>query len=87
MITSAHYSVDGTAVRIATTNEGYRDVYVHVTSNAAIYLNGNSSVTTSTGFYVDKAAGPQVFLLAPQDEMWAIGTGTPVSVTVIITGP
>lgn len=87
MITSAQYSVDGTAVKIASAGYGYRNVHVHNIGNAAIYLNGSSSVTTSTGFYVDKAAGPQVFMLAPQDEMWAIGTGIPVSVTVIITGP
>ena len=87
MITSAQYSVDGTAVKIASAGYGYRTVHVHNIGNAAIYLNGSSSVTTSTGFYVDKAAGPQVFLIAPQDEMWAIAGGTAQIVTVIITGP
>ena len=87
MIASAQYSVDGTAVKIATSGQGYRTVHVHNIGNAAIYLNGASTVSTSTGFYVDKAAGPQVYLLAPQDEMWAIAGGTAQTVTVLITGP
>ena len=86
MITSAQYSIDGTAVRIATTGEGYRDVHVHNIGNGAVYLNGANTVTTANGFYVDKGAGPQVFHIAPQDEMWAIAGGTAQTVTVLIVG-
>ena len=86
MITSAHYSVDGTAVRIATTNEGYRDIYVHVTSNAAIYI-GTSTVTTSNGLYVDKNSGVPVFRIGAQDELWCVAGGTTETVTVLTVGP
>jgi len=87
MITSAQYSIDGTAIKIAGTNQGYRDVHVHNIGNAAIYVNGASSVTTSTGFYIDKAAGPQVFHIGPQDELWCITGASAQTVTVLITGP
>jgi hypothetical protein len=87
MIASAQYSVDGTAVKIAASGYGYRTVHVHNIGNAAIYVNGASSVTTSTGFYIDKGAGPQLYLLAPQDELWCIAGGTAQTVTVLITGP
>ena len=86
MITSAQYSIDGTAVKIAPSNQGYRDVHVHVVGNAAVYL-GKSDVTTSTGFYLDKNAGPQVFRLDPADELWGIAGGTAQTVTVLVVGP
>jgi hypothetical protein len=85
MITSAQYSVGGTAVKIASADGGYRDVHVHNVGNGAIYL-GTSAVTTSTGFYLDKGAGPQVFRLDPQDDLWAVASGTQ-TVTVLIVGP
>ena len=87
MIASAQYSIDGTAVKIASTNQGYRDVHVHVVGNGAVYLNGSNAVTTSTGFYLDKGAGPQVFHIGPQDELWGIAGGTAQTVTVLIVGP
>jgi hypothetical protein len=85
MITSAQYSVGTSAVKIAPADGGYRDVHVHNVGNSAIYI-GTSTVTTSTGFYLDKGAGPQVFRLDPQDDLWAIASGTQ-TVTVLIVGP
>lgn len=87
MITSAQYSIDGTAVRIAAAANGYRQVHVHVIGNAAIYVNGTNNVTTTNGFYIDKNAGPQNFQVGPHEELWAIAGGTPQAVTVLITGP
>ena len=87
MIASAQYSIDGTAVKIAAAADGYRDVHVHVVGNAAVYINGTSAVTTSTGFYLDKGAGPQVFHIGPLEELWGIAGGTAQTVTVLITGP
>lgn len=86
MITSAQYSVAATAIKIAPTADGYRNVHVHNVGNGAVYL-GTSAVTTSTGFYLDKGAGPQVFHLDPQDELWAIATATAQTVTVAVVGP
>jgi hypothetical protein len=85
MITSAQYSVTSTAVKLAPADGGYRDVHVHVVGNGSIYL-GTSAVTTSTGFYLDKGAGPQVFRLDPQDDLWAVASGSQTT-TVLIVGP
>ena len=87
MISSAHYSVDGTAVKIASSSQGYRDAHVHVIGNAAVYLNGKSNVTTANGFYLDKNSGPQVFRVGPGEELWAIAGAQAQTVTVLLTGP
>lgn len=86
MITNGQFSVSTTRVNIAPTNQGYRTVSVHVTSNTAIYL-GNSTVTTSNGFYLDKGAGPFQFLLGPQDELYAITASGTETMTVLTVGP
>ena len=86
MIASAQYSVDGTAVKIAAANEGYRDVYPHVTSNGAIYI-GAAGVTTTTGLYIDKNSGIPSFRLNPQDELYAIAASGTETVTVMVVGP
>ena len=87
MITSAHYNISNTAVKIAAASTGYRAVHVHVIGNAAIYLNGKNTVTTANGFYLDKNAGPQVFQVGPGEELWAIAGNSAQTVTVLVTGP
>lgn len=87
MITSHQYSIDGTAVKIVAAADGYRTAHVHVIGNAAIYINGVSTVTTANGFYVDKNAGPQVFRVGPHEEMWAIAGNSATTTTVMVTGP
>ena len=86
MITSAQYSVGATAVKIASINNGYRDVYAHVTSNGAIYV-GPAGVTITTGLYIDKNSGIPVFHLPPEDELWAIAASGTETITTAIVGP
>jgi len=86
MITSAQYSVTSTAVKLAAINQGYRDVYAHVTSNGAIYV-GPAGVTASTGLYIDKNSGIPVFHVPPQDELWAVAASGTETITVAVVGP
>ena len=85
MITSAQYSVDGTAVKIVATNQGFRNVSIHPTTSGSIYI-GPAGVTTSTGFLIDNATGPYSLLVAPQDEIWATAASGTKTVTVITSG-
>ena len=55
---------------------GWREIMLHVIGNGTIYL-GASNVTTSTGFYVDKAAGVMRIQLPPNETIYGIvSTGT-----------
>lgn len=84
MISSAQYSVDGTAVKIAESTVGMKKAYVHVVGNQIVYL-GKSNVTSTTGLYVDKNAGIVTITLAKNDELWAIAAaGQTETVTVLI---
>ena len=60
---------------------GWREIMLHAIGNGSIYL-GNSTVTTSNGFYVDKAAGVMRVQLPPNETIYGIvSTGTqPMSV-------
>jgi len=62
---------------------GWREIMLHAIGNGTIYLGG-SNVTTSTGFYVDKAAGVLRVQLPPNETIYGIvSTGTqPMSVLV-----
>lgn len=62
---------------------GWREIMLHAIGNGIIYL-GASNVTTSTGFYVDKAAGVMRVQLPPNETIYGIvSTGTqPMSVLV-----
>jgi hypothetical protein len=55
---------------------GWREVMLHAIGNGIVYL-GASNVTTSTGFYVDKAAGVMRIQLPPNETIYGIvSTGT-----------
>jgi len=62
---------------------GWREIMLHNIGNGIVYL-GASNVTTSTGFYVDKAAGVMRVQLPPNETIYGIvSTGTqPMSVLV-----
>jgi hypothetical protein len=62
---------------------GWREIMLHAIGNGIVYL-GASNVTTSTGFYVDKAAGVMRVQLPPNETIYGIvSTGTqPMSVLV-----
>jgi hypothetical protein len=55
---------------------GWREIMLHAIGNGIVYL-GASNVTTSTGFYVDKAAGVMRIQLPPNETIYGIvSTGT-----------
>lgn len=82
MITSAQYSVDGTAVKISATSQTPRHVYIHP-SSGTVYVSGTNTVTSSTGLRIDNGTGVTKIEMDSDDELWCIaGTGTHV-VTVM----
>lgn len=63
-------------------DDKYRKVYVHVTSNAAVYL-GNSSVTTSTGLETEKHTSPIEFEVPSKETIYAVCVADTVNVRVM----
>ena len=86
MINTSQYSVDGTAVNLVSTSHTPKNVSLHCTSGGAIYINGANTVTTSNGFYMDKAGGPITIEIGPNDEVWSVAsTGTQTVTVMVIT--
>lgn len=67
------HTVTTTATLIIDADSTHRTVVLHAIGNGVIYLGG-SNVTSSTGFYLDKAAGPVVLQLPPAEKLYAIVT-------------
>lgn len=66
-----------TATLCVTADQDGCGVIVHNVSGVVVYL-GDSAVTSSTGFALDKDAGPVQFKLPPQATLYAIAaSGTP----------
>lgn len=85
MITSAQYSVDGVAVKLAEVTVGHKTVHVAPTGNNTVWLGGSSAVTQTTGYGLQKALGAHDIFLGPGDSLWAICTnGQTETVTVLI---
>lgn len=82
MITTAQFAVDGTAVRLIESSQVAKVVVVHNIGNGAIYLSGTSTVSSTSGFYIDKAAGPLQIQLASGDELWGIAASGTHTVTI-----
>lgn len=82
MIISAQYSVSTTAVKLVSSSQTAKVVVVHNIGTGTIFLNGSSSVTVTTGFALDKAAGPLEVQLASGDELWAITTSGTHTTTI-----
>lgn len=86
MITSAQYTIDGVAIKIVATAIGHRTAVLNNFGSHPLYVNGADTVTSSTGFYLDKASGPVNVKIAPDEELWAIaGAGTTTTVSVMLT--
>lgn len=64
----------------------HRNILVHAVGNGIVYL-GSSAVTTSTGFYIDKAAGAIPVMLPPNEKIYAITTSGTQLVTVLTPDP
>ena len=62
---------------------GWREIMLHNIGNGIIYL-GNSTVTTSDGFYVDKAVGVMRVQLPPNETIYGVtATGSQI-MTVLL---
>lgn len=81
IVSSAQYSVDGTAVKIVAANEVGRHVYLHCANDT--YIAPTNAVTSSTGFLVDKGAGVVMIQLDANDELWAIAGSSTHTVYVM----
>lgn len=85
MITSAQYTVDGTAVKIAEVAVGHKTVHVSALGNSTVYLGGTNAVTSSTGYAITKTTPDHDIFLGPGDELWAICANTTTeTITVLI---
>jgi len=82
MISSAQYSIDGTAVKISAASQTPRHVYIHVESGS-IAVNGSSAVTSTTGLLFDTSAGVVFIEMDSDDELWAIAVGGTHTVSVL----
>lgn len=82
MMSSAQYSIDGTAVKISATSQTPRHVYVHALSGS-IFLDGSSSVTHLTGLFIDSGTGVVKIEMDNDDELWAIANGGTHTVSVL----
>lgn len=83
-ISSAQYSVDGTAVKLAESNGMPLEVHIH-SASGAIYV-GNSSVTTLTGYRMDNG-DKAVFTVPDGSALYAIsssGTQTVFALVAIL---
>jgi len=80
MINTTQVSLGTTAAKLVDASQVAKVVIVHNIGNGAVYLSGTSSVSSSTGFYIDKAAGPLQIQLASGDELWGVAaSGTHIT--------
>ena len=83
MITTNQYSIDGTAVKIVAKSETGKKVYIHATVTGSLYINGANTVTSATGFLIDKASGIFSTQVGPEDEIWGITSAGTHTFTVM----
>jgi hypothetical protein len=65
---------------------GWREIMLHNIGNGIVYL-GSSAVTTSTGFYVDKAAGVMRVQLPPNETIYGITSTGTETMSVLLPNP
>lgn len=83
---SATVSVTTTATLIVPAWIGWREVMLHNIGNGIVYL-GDAAVTSSTGFYVDKAAGVMRVQLPPNETIYGITSTGTETITVLLPNP
>ena len=79
-LSSAQFSIDGTAVKLAESNGVPIEVHVH-SASGSIYL-GDSTVTTSTGYRLDNG-DKAVFTIADHTALYAISASGSQTVYVL----
>jgi hypothetical protein len=72
IISTAQYTVSSTPVKIVSTNEVARNVWINCTTNSDFYIGNSDTFTTTTGFFVAKSAADFRVELDANDELWAI---------------
>lgn len=72
-------TVDGTAVLVASAQGSPKEIIVH--TGGTMYFGGDNTVTSSTGFRLDKD-DKMTFTLIDGAFMYAIGSGTPATLYV-----
>ena len=80
MIRHGQYTVDGTTVKLSSTNGSPLNVRIHTTQK--IFIGNSSAVSSSTGFLMDTGDNLE-FLVADNTEIWAISNGATASVYVL----
>ena len=77
------HTVGTTPTLIVDADSVNRTIVIHAIGNGTVYLGG-SNVSTTTGFYLDKAAGPVVMQLPPAEKLYGIvSIGTDVVSTLL----
>jgi hypothetical protein len=77
------HTVGTTPTLIIDSDSTNRTVVLHTIGNGVVYLGG-ATVTTSAGFYLDKAAGAVVLQIPPGEKLYGIVTsGTDVISTLL----
>ena len=77
------HTVGTTPTLIIDSDSTNRTIVLHAIGNGVIYLGG-ANVTTTQGFYLDKAAGPIVLELPPAEKLYGIVTnGTDIISTLL----
>ena len=75
-----------TATKIVPAEPLTRNASIHVLTTATYYIGGDNTVTTSTGFKLDNAAGPFTIAIPPNEELWAITVVGTSTVSVLVQG-
>ena len=78
---SSQITVDGTAVLIAPAAPQYQEISLHASQPVFV---GDSAVTSSTGYKLDKDLNFS-YTLAPNTDAYAIGNGVTATLYVLAT--
>ena len=79
-------TVTTSATLLVDSDSTHRNIVLHAVGNGIVYL-GSSTVTSSTGFYVDKAAGAIPITLPSNEKLYGITASGTQLVTVLTPDP
>lgn len=83
-INTNQYAIDGTAVLIADQSPSGCRIHLHNTSQGVpVYLGGDHTVTSSTGYQID-AKDKFEFVLHPNEKLWAICANSQNAVVAVL---
>lgn len=83
---ASQVSVTTTATLVVPAWIGWREIMLHNIGNGIVYL-GNSTVTSATGFYVDKLAGVIRIQLPPNETIYGITSIGTETISVLLPNP